>query len=166
MNIFFVFSLQVCTPKWPADSLGFAFAGSAYSILYYFGVVDSLVSTGILDPQIARMGGLSGGAWTSMATCAGVSAPDLFSEFSTILTACNAKFNNKTDLLPCQGELWTNSQTIAKVWFPNDTSASFKKCSKGRVRVAITQVNPNNATMDTNSPRVINKFKSAQDLRE
>lgn len=151
----------LATTKVTAASVGVAVAGSAYLLPWYFGVIDVLMEEGLYVPAVTPSGGLSGGAYTVMLTCAGATPQQLQQAFGATLRKCWADWNKTSGLFPCQGDLDAVLYNLAK----NSTSGSdvADKCSD-KVRVAYTSVDPNDATMNTVTPVIQTVFDNNTDV--
>ncbi|KAH7623394.1 hypothetical protein NADE_002583 [Nannochloris sp. 'desiccata'] len=148
---------QLCTPIWRPKDLGFATAGSALAPFYYYGVMETLISSKILNQKTAPVGGLSGGAVVSLAVCGGV-APTLMQNASALaISQCLTSWNKTTQSIPCQGELTTLVVSLTQIVFPLNSTKFQKKCA-GRIRIAMTKLNASDATMSSLSPYVRTKF--------
>ncbi|KAL4519597.1 hypothetical protein Ndes2437A_g07783 [Nannochloris sp. 'desiccata'] len=147
----------LCTPIWRPKDLGFATAGSALAPFYYYGVMETLISSKILNQKTAPVGGLSGGAVVSLAVCGGV-APTLMQNASALaISQCLTSLNKTTQSIPCQGELTTLVVSLTQIAFPLNSTKFQKKCAV-RIRIAMTKLNASDATTSSLSPYVRTKF--------
>lgn len=67
-----------------------AFTGSAGLFIFYAGVAQGLIESGLLVPGVSKMAGLSGGAITSAVVAAGVPPAALLASYDESPIFCNA----------------------------------------------------------------------------
>ena len=162
-----IMSASVVAGAVPADltdpsKTGVAFAGSAYLVNYYFGVMDVLIDKGVVDPARSHLGGISGGSITSFFTCAGITPTKLYESFSGLLTECVDTWNQTTQVFPCMGDLYHLAQVGFKELVP-ETSTAYEQC-QDRLNLCVSQLNP--ASTDLNSPtaQIVSTFSNMSDV--
>jgi hypothetical protein len=123
--------------------------------------METLISSKILNPKTAPLGGLSGGAVVSLAVCGEVS-PQLMQNASVVaISECVNTWNKTTQLLPCQGQLTSLLVKLVQSVFPKN-STKFQDDCAGRVRIALTKVNASDGTMGSLTPYIETKFETNQ----
>ena len=71
-----------------------SFQGSALLITYYSGVAEALLEKGVIVPGETPLSGLSGGAWTSVATQMGLRGEYQKTFWKGVVTDCTARWGS------------------------------------------------------------------------
>jgi hypothetical protein len=148
---------------WRPQDLGFVTAGSAMAPFYYYGVMETLISSKILNPKTAPLGGLSGGVAVSLFICGGLDPKEMQSITAAGVSKCAKTWAPPGQLVPCQGELTALMLNLTEVAFPPNSNTFQKECAN-RLRIAITKLDPSDATMSSVSPYVETKIANNQEL--
>eukprot|EP01013_Petalomonas_cantuscygni_P010405 TRINITY_DN2348_c0_g1_i1.p1 TRINITY_DN2348_c0_g1~~TRINITY_DN2348_c0_g1_i1.p1 ORF type:complete len:404 (+),score=62.13 TRINITY_DN2348_c0_g1_i1:30-1241(+) len=141
-------------PAVPTEPLGFSLSGSGLLIFYHVGALSALLDLGLVQPRgVTPLAGLSGGAITSLMTCAGMSPMEIFGALT------NALANAKADPAAYDGL----AAMLRKDILPRIPADAWKVCS-GRVRVGMTVLDPGSTRLNDQSPHVVDHFESRADL--
>lgn len=129
--------------------------------------MDALLESGVVQPGgLTPMGGISGGAVTSVATCAGLTSRQQLEVYRTVSQKCSA-FPTEMQRLTCNFNA-TNVlvdsllDKINSVGGPN----AYKRCAQA-TGVAVSVLNPGksgNSSLFGSVPLVVRDFKSNEDM--
>jgi hypothetical protein len=139
----------------PKKMVNFAFGGSALLLPYYLGVMEQLNDLGVVR-ETTLFGGISGGAITSLAGCAGANMTELLGSFQKLQTVCT------TGEVACGQGLKNMEALVLTDKLLNDNLA---KCGQGRVRVGMTALNPTSSDFKDSQALTANKFFDSADMR-
>lgn len=153
------FSFETSAAEGGSEPLSVAFAGSSLLINYYFGVMSMLQTLGIVDPNVTRFGGISGGAITSMLTCAGQTPHQIKDAFAGVMDKCR-----EDPMGNCFQKL--NTMAKSEIYDPVMTEPAHAKCGKGRVRVGITALNEALDSFDGKRAIAVDTFSGPGDMEE
>ncbi len=110
---------------------GFGFSGSGFYIIYHMGVLDELISSGILVPGESVVAGASGGAHIATFTCSGLSVDQQLAMIMKGITSCNDG--------SCLGYLHARDLKMMELAVPDNSA--FERCN-GKVFVQLSVTKP------------------------
>lgn len=132
-----------------------SFEGSAFLITYYSGVAEVLLDKKVIVPGATPVSGLSGGAFTVVASTLGVDGKAQRDLWKQIIAECI-----RLDA-GCIGRL---NAVVEAMFSQEQLPANVTDAVNGLVRVGISQLDASSTSLNNSATWVVDEWESARDL--